>query len=115
MPAYPLAGLPEDEPPTGGVLPWVETAGRTSGVLPRGRSAGDVPHVRSAPPYGPSLRRANPLGGGGHWGDGHTPGPGGTDNRSAREGAAYEHPGARVRKLCHVKRTRCSEGGASPP
>ena len=36
--------------------------------------------------------------------------PPGTDNRSAKEGAAYERTGARIRKLCHVTRTTGQRG-----
>ncbi|GGT44974.1 hypothetical protein GCM10014713_43450 [Streptomyces purpureus] len=40
--------------------------------------------------------------------------PPSTDNRSVQEGAAYEHTGAGVRKLCHVKRINAAAGWGLP-
>lgn len=43
MPAYRIPGLPEDEPPVVGVLPWVETFPPALGSSRRGHRGATTP------------------------------------------------------------------------
>ncbi|GGY49310.1 hypothetical protein GCM10010363_32810 [Streptomyces omiyaensis] len=104
-----MGGFPEGARPgaPGGGPPvtWVTSGGK------RGR-AGTGGGSPRRPRGGGSCREAlsSGLDGKGGWregsGTGTAAGPSSTDNRSRWEGAAYERPGAALRKLCHVERTR---------